>query len=138
LHVTMSALDDNPIRITLAPDKEPERAFGPKAEEIRGCLLLEFAARSPRPRPKARSPRGRPHPPLDRLTEPVIMVLRSERCRPPHRNQARRRQQRAVARDRPGRRHRRLKSGSPARLVEARREGASRDRERSRMVARLG
>jgi len=41
LHVTMSALDDNPIRITLAPDKEPERAFGPKAEEIRGCLLLE-------------------------------------------------------------------------------------------------
>jgi hypothetical protein len=41
LHVTMSALDDNPVRITVAPDKEPERAFGPKAEDVRGCLLLE-------------------------------------------------------------------------------------------------
>jgi hypothetical protein len=41
LHVTMSALDDNPISITLAPDKEAERAFGPAAEDIRGRLLLE-------------------------------------------------------------------------------------------------
>jgi len=41
LHVTMSALDDNPIQITLAPDKEAERAFGPKAEDLRDCLLLE-------------------------------------------------------------------------------------------------
>jgi hypothetical protein len=41
LHVTMSAFDDNPIHITLAPDKEAERAFGPKAEDLRGCLLLE-------------------------------------------------------------------------------------------------
>jgi hypothetical protein len=41
LHVTMSAFEDNPIQITLAPDKEAERALGPKAEELRGCLLLE-------------------------------------------------------------------------------------------------
>lgn len=41
LHVTMSAFEDNPIRITLAPDKEAERALGPKAEELRDCLLLE-------------------------------------------------------------------------------------------------
>jgi hypothetical protein len=41
LHVTMSALEDNPIKITLAPDKEAERAFGPKPEELRGCLVLE-------------------------------------------------------------------------------------------------
>lgn len=41
LHVTMSALEDNPLRITLAPDKEAERALGPKAEDLRGCLLLE-------------------------------------------------------------------------------------------------
>lgn len=41
LHVTMSAFEDNPIQITLAPDKEAERALGPKAEELRDCLLLE-------------------------------------------------------------------------------------------------
>jgi len=41
LHVTMSAFDDNPIHITLAPDKEAERALGPKAEDVRDCLLLE-------------------------------------------------------------------------------------------------
>jgi hypothetical protein len=41
LHVTMSAFEDNPIAITLAPDKEAERALGPKAEELRDCLLLE-------------------------------------------------------------------------------------------------
>src|SRR5260370_41298412 len=41
LHVTMSAFDDNPIQITLAPDKEAERALGPMAEDLRDCLLLE-------------------------------------------------------------------------------------------------
>jgi hypothetical protein len=41
LHVTMSAFEDNPIHITLAPDKEAERAFGPKAEDLRDRLLLE-------------------------------------------------------------------------------------------------
>lgn len=41
LHVTMSAFEDNPVKIVLAPDKEAERALGPKAEDVRGCLLLE-------------------------------------------------------------------------------------------------
>jgi hypothetical protein len=41
LHVTMSAFEDNPIEITLAPDKEAERALGPKVEELRDCLVLE-------------------------------------------------------------------------------------------------
>ena len=41
VHITMSAFEDNPIRITLAPDKEAERAFGPKPEDLRDCLLLE-------------------------------------------------------------------------------------------------
>ena len=41
VHVTMSAFDDNPIRITLAPDKETERAFGPDAQDLKDCLLLE-------------------------------------------------------------------------------------------------
>ena len=41
VHVTMSAFEDNPIHITLAPDKEAERALGPKAEDLRDCLLLE-------------------------------------------------------------------------------------------------
>lgn len=41
LHVTMSVFEDNPIAITLAPDKEAERALGPKAEQLRDCLLLE-------------------------------------------------------------------------------------------------
>lgn len=41
LHVTMSAFEDNPISITLAPDKEAERAFGPKPEDLRDCFVLE-------------------------------------------------------------------------------------------------
>lgn len=41
LHVTMSALSDQPIAITLAPDKEAERQFGPSATDVSGCLLLE-------------------------------------------------------------------------------------------------
>jgi hypothetical protein len=41
LHVTMSAFDDNPIQITLAPDKEAKRALGPVAEDLKDCLLLE-------------------------------------------------------------------------------------------------
>ncbi|MEM9873371.1 MAG: IS4 family transposase [Myxococcota bacterium] len=41
LHVTMSALADNAIEITLAPDKEAERAFSHAPESLRGCLLLE-------------------------------------------------------------------------------------------------
>lgn len=41
LHVTMSALDDNPISIVLAPDKESERHFAPTPNSVRRCLLLE-------------------------------------------------------------------------------------------------
>ena len=41
VHVTMSVFEDNPIQITLAPDKEAERALGPRAEDLRDCLLLE-------------------------------------------------------------------------------------------------
>jgi hypothetical protein len=41
LHVTMSALEDNPIAIVMAPDKESERHFTPSADSIRGCLLLQ-------------------------------------------------------------------------------------------------
>jgi hypothetical protein len=41
LHVTMSALDDNPISVVLAADKESERQFAPTADSIRNCLLLE-------------------------------------------------------------------------------------------------
>lgn len=41
LHVTMSALTDQLLAVTLAPDKEAERAFAPKASEVTGCLLLE-------------------------------------------------------------------------------------------------
>jgi hypothetical protein len=29
LHMTMGVFEDNPIQITLAPDKEAERALGP-------------------------------------------------------------------------------------------------------------
>ena len=43
LHVTMSVLSDNPVAITLAPDKETERPFAPKADPPR-CIEL----RSPR------------------------------------------------------------------------------------------
>ena len=49
LHVTMSALYDNPHAITLAPDKEAERQFAPIAADVKGCLLLEdrgYEARS--------------------------------------------------------------------------------------------
>jgi hypothetical protein len=41
IHVTMSAQRDQPIAVTLAPDKEPERAFAPRPEAIAGQLLLE-------------------------------------------------------------------------------------------------
>jgi len=41
LHVTMSALADQPIAIALAPDKEAERRFAPKSSDVTGCLLLE-------------------------------------------------------------------------------------------------
>jgi hypothetical protein len=41
LHVTMSALSDQPVAITLAPDKEAERQFGPNGANVAGCLLLE-------------------------------------------------------------------------------------------------
>lgn len=41
VHVTMSAFEDNPIQVSVAPDKEAERQFGPSGEEVRGCLLLE-------------------------------------------------------------------------------------------------
>jgi hypothetical protein len=41
LHVTMDALEDNVIAITLAADKEAERQFGPTPEDIAGCLLIE-------------------------------------------------------------------------------------------------
>lgn len=41
LHVTMSAITDNATLVTLAPDKEAERAFSPRPETLRGCLLLE-------------------------------------------------------------------------------------------------
>ena len=41
LHVTMSVLSDNPVAITLAPDKETERPFSPKAGSLKNRLLLE-------------------------------------------------------------------------------------------------
>jgi len=41
LHVTMSALTDQVTTITLAPDKEAERQFGPTGTDVAGCLLLE-------------------------------------------------------------------------------------------------
>jgi hypothetical protein len=41
LHVTMSVLNDNPIAIVLAPDKETERPFSPKAASLKNRLLLE-------------------------------------------------------------------------------------------------
>jgi len=41
LHVTMSALSDQAFAITLAPDRESERRFAPKASDVEGCLLLE-------------------------------------------------------------------------------------------------
>src|SRR3974390_1150108 len=41
VHVTMSVFEDNAIQITLAPDKEPERPLGPRAEDLCNCLLLE-------------------------------------------------------------------------------------------------
>jgi hypothetical protein len=41
LHVTMSVLSDNPVAITLAPDKEAERPFAPTAACLKNRLLLE-------------------------------------------------------------------------------------------------
>lgn len=41
LHVTMSVLKDNPVAITLAPDKESERPFAPKAASLKNRLILE-------------------------------------------------------------------------------------------------
>ena len=41
LHVTMSALQDQPISIILAPDKQAERQFAPSVAELKNCLLLE-------------------------------------------------------------------------------------------------
>lgn len=41
LHVTMSVLRDNPVAITLAPDKESERPFAPKAASLNNRLILE-------------------------------------------------------------------------------------------------
>ena len=41
LHVTMSVLSDNPVAIVLAPDKEAERPFAPKAASLKNRLLLE-------------------------------------------------------------------------------------------------
>jgi len=41
IHVTMSVLSDNPVAITLAPDKEAERPFSPKAASLKNRLLLE-------------------------------------------------------------------------------------------------
>lgn len=40
LHVTMSLLEDNPHIVTLAPDKETERAYRPDAASLRDCLFL--------------------------------------------------------------------------------------------------
>lgn len=41
LHVTMSVLSDSPVAIVLAPDKETERPFSPKAASLKNRLLLE-------------------------------------------------------------------------------------------------
>jgi hypothetical protein len=41
IHVTMSVLSDNPVAIVLAPDKEAERPFAPKAASLKNRLLLE-------------------------------------------------------------------------------------------------
>lgn len=41
VHVTMTAFEDAPVAITLAPDKEAERQFAPSPEQLSDCLLLE-------------------------------------------------------------------------------------------------
>ena len=41
LHVTMSALLDQPVRITLAPDCESEHGHAPCPSQFKGCLFLE-------------------------------------------------------------------------------------------------
>lgn len=41
LHVTMSVFEDNPIAVTLAPDKDAERQYSPDVEGLKGKLLLE-------------------------------------------------------------------------------------------------
>lgn len=40
IHATMSATQDNVIRLTIAPDKEAERPFLPSGDELRRRLLL--------------------------------------------------------------------------------------------------
>jgi len=41
LHVTMAALQNAPVAITLSADKAAERQFAPSAQKLTGCLLLE-------------------------------------------------------------------------------------------------
>lgn len=41
IHATMSATSDNVLAVTLAPDKEAERAFAPAPQDLQGRLLLE-------------------------------------------------------------------------------------------------
>lgn len=41
LHVTMNVFTDNPVAIVLAPDREAERQFSPKAATLHQRLLLE-------------------------------------------------------------------------------------------------
>lgn len=40
LHVTMSVFEDNPLVVTLAPDKEAERQFAPRPDEVDKKVLL--------------------------------------------------------------------------------------------------
>lgn len=40
LHVTMSVLANQPLRVSIAPDVQAERDFRPSADELRGKLLL--------------------------------------------------------------------------------------------------
>ena len=41
LHVTMSVFENNPVCITIAPDKESERHFVPRVADVCGRLLIE-------------------------------------------------------------------------------------------------
>jgi len=41
IHATMSATTDNAMAVTLAPDKETERAFAPSPQGLQGRLLLQ-------------------------------------------------------------------------------------------------
>ena len=40
LHVTMSLLDDNPVGVMLAPDKDSERLYAPEAKDLAHRLLI--------------------------------------------------------------------------------------------------